>query len=109
MDNKLSVFSLIGASVNGISRVTVDSVSFGLMAGRTPAIPFIAREDGGKEVREFKIDGATVYHYYDRAKRMSSFFMATEEAQKRLVIADATPVSIGLASFLAAPDYAQAA
>ena len=108
MDNKLSVFNIIGAPFDGISRVTVDSNSFGQMTGRTPAIPFIARTDGGKELREFTIDGVAVYHYYDRAKRLSSFFMATEEAQKRLVIADATPISIGLANFLAAPEYSQA-
>lgn len=87
MENiKLVVRNIIGADVNGYSRVTVSNDLFNAIRGFRPSLAYKAMGDSaGNGVRVFTIDGTDLYANYDKESRKTVYLMKTEDAQKHLV------------------------
>ena len=91
---KLVVRNIIGASIDGYSRVTVANDLFAALnqsvrarfSRQTPKFAYKAMgEESGKGIRVFNIDGVELYSHYDTESGKTFFLMKTEEAEAHLV------------------------
>lgn len=102
MQNQLIVRNIIGEpEANGLQRVTIDSVTFGEVIGKVPAIqPVQEVQVNGVFKRKFELDGTVLFtsHGLDREtkKFVTKFYMSPTEARARyqpVVKRTGTPVA----------------
>ena len=86
MEIKLIVRNIIGADINGYSRVTVSNELFNAVRGVRPALAYKGQGDSANNgVRVFNVGGVDLYAHYDKESRKTVFLMKTEEANKHLM------------------------
>ena len=83
---KLIVRNIIGESIDGYSRVTVDNEVFNAVRGINPLVAYKGQGDqGGNGVRVFSFNGVELCAQYDKETRKTMFLMKTEDAKAHLL------------------------
>lgn len=105
----LKVRNIIGAPVEGMVRVTVNSEVFqavkqsvfARLNRQAPVLPFsLSKDQDGNYVSTFNISGVTLYNMSDKASKKTIFLMRESDAKAKLfAYADEPALPFKLSSF----------